>query len=106
MRALATYVMIVAGVRVALFYAGIAVALICALDWVVRTRRINPFSRLARFCRGTIDPLIAPVERMIVRAGGSPASAPWWAIVAYAVAGIALISLLEFFGGLFYQVVI
>jgi YggT family protein len=106
MRVLATYVMIVAGVRVALFYLGIVVALVCAFDWAVRTRRINPFNRAARFFRGRIEPLMEPVERVIVRAGGSPNSAPWWAIVAFAVAGIALISILEFLGGIFYQVVV
>jgi YggT family protein len=106
MNALATYVTIVAGVRVALFYAGILVALICAFDWAVRTRRINPFNRVARFFRGSVDPLMTPVERVIIRAGGSPASAPWWALVAFAVFGIALITVLEFLYGIFYQLVI
>src|SRR3954464_14712544 len=106
MSMLATYVMVVAGIRVGLFYAGIVVAVICAFDWAVRTRKINPFNRVARFFRGTIEPLMQPVERMIVRAGGAPASAPWWALVAFAVFGIALISLLEFLGDLFYQMAV
>jgi YggT family protein len=106
MRVLATYVTIVAAVRVGLFYAGIAVALICTLDWAVRTRRINPFNRAARFSRARIDPLMAPVERVIVRAGGSPASAPWWVLVAFAVFGILLINLLGFIGDIFYQVAV
>ena len=103
---LATYVTVVAGVRVGLFYAGIVVAVICAFDWAVRTRRINPFNRVARFFRGSVDPLMLPVERVILRAGGAPASAPWWALVAFAVFGIALISLLEFLGGVFYQMAV
>ncbi len=103
---LATYVMVVAGIRVGLFYAGIVVAVICAFDWAVRTRRINPFNRVARFFRGSVDPLMLPVERVILRAGGAPASAPWWALVAFAVFGIALISLLEFLGGVFYQLAV
>ena len=103
---LATYVMVVAGIRVGLLYAGIVVAVICAFDWAVRTRRINPFNRVARFFRGSVDPLMLPVERVILRAGGAPASAPWWALVAFAVFGIALISLLEFLGGVFYQVAV
>jgi len=69
-------------------------------------RRINPFNRVARFFRGSVDPLMLPVERAILRAGGAPASAPWWALVAFAVFGIALISLLEFLGGVFYQVAV
>jgi len=106
MSMLATYVTVVAGIRVALFYAGIVVAVICTFDWSVRTRRINPFNRVARFFRGSVDPLMLPVERVILRAGGAPASAPWWALVAFAVFGIALISLLEFLGGIFYQVAV
>jgi len=106
MSMLATYVMVVAGIRVGLLYAGIVVAVICAFDWAVRTRRINPFNRVARFFRGSVDPLMLPVERVILRAGGAPASAPWWALVAFAVFGIALISLLEFLGGVFYQVAV
>ena len=103
---LATYVTVVAGVRVGLFYAGIVVAVICAFDWAVRTRRINPFNRVSRFFRGSVDPLMLPVERVIIRAGGAPATAPWWALVAFAVFGIALISLLEFLGGVFYQIAV
>jgi len=103
---LATYVMVVAGIRAGLLYAGIVVAVICAFDWAVRTRRINPFNRVARFFRGSVDPLMLPVERVILRAGGAPASAPWWALVAFAVFGIALISLLEFLGGVFYQMAV
>jgi YggT family protein len=105
MSMLTTYVLVVAAVRVGLFYGGIVVALVCAFDWAVRTRRINPFNRAARFFRGRVDPLIAPVERVIVRAGGSPTSAPWWALVAFAVFGILLIELLNFLGGIFLQVV-
>jgi YggT family protein len=69
---------------------------LCAVDWAVRTRRISPFNPIARFFRSTIDPLIAPVERRVLRAGGTPASAPWWALVAAAVAAILLITLLGF----------
>ena len=106
MSMLATYAIVVAGVRVGLFYAGIVVAVICAFDWAVRTRRISPFNRVSRFFRGSVDPLMAPVERVIVRAGGVPTTAPWWALVAFAVFGIALISLLEFLGRFFYQVAV
>ena len=106
MSAFAMYVTVVAGVRVALFYAGAVVALICIFDWAVRTRRINPFNRAARFFRGSVEPLMAPIERTIVRAGGSPSTAPMWAIAAFAVFGIALVSVLEFLGGVFYQLIV
>ncbi len=71
-------------------------AVICVVDWAVRTRRINAFNPIARYFRSTVDPFIAPIERRVVRAGGLPSSAPWWALVAAVIGGILLISLLGF----------
>jgi YggT family protein len=106
MSMLANYVTVIAVTRIALLYAGAVVALICAFDWAVRTRRINPFNRVARFFRGSVEPLMAPVDRLVVRAGGVPSATPWWTIVAFAVVGIALIQLLEFLGDIFYQLAV
>ena len=69
---------------------------ICVLDWAVRTRKISPFNAIARFCRSTVDPLIVPIERKVVRAGGTPAAAPLWALAAVVVGGILLLTLLDF----------
>src|SRR5438105_1919347 len=96
MSVLQGYITFSEGMRVLLLYAGIAVAVVCSYDWAVRTRRINSFSRSARFFRGHVEPLMRPVERTIVRAGGTPSSAPWWALVAFAVFGIVLITVLDF----------
>lgn len=98
------YVAFVDAVRVGLFWVALAVAAIAALDWAVRTRRVSPFSPLARFCRRFVDPLMAPVERRIVRRGGLPSSAPWWTLVVVIVGGIVLIALLRFVGGLMVDV--
>jgi YggT family protein len=106
MSVLATYATIVGVIRTALLYGAGVVTVICALDWAVRTRRISPFSKTARMIRGRVDPLVAPVERVVVRAGGTPAAAPWWALVAVAVGGIALISILNLLGDVLYQVVV
>ena len=95
---------VVGGVKVALLAGGALVALACLVDWVARTRRISPFSRTARFARARIDPLMAPVERVILRAGGVPSSAPLWMIVGYALFGILLVSLLNLLGGVLAQV--
>lgn len=95
---------VVLGVRVALLGAGALVALVCAIDWAARTRRINPFSRTARFARSRVDPLIAPVERVVVRAGGVPSAAPLWTIVAYAVFGILVTTALDLVLGAVAQV--
>ena len=85
--------------RVVLLYAAAALAVVFAVDWLVRTRRLSPFGAVARFFRSSVDPLLAPVERRVVRAGGTPASAPWWALVFVVVGGIILLQLLEFVGG-------
>jgi YggT family protein len=85
--------------RIAFFAAAAVAVVVCALDWGVRTRRINPFGPLARFLRQTVDPLIAPVERRVVRAGGVPATAPWWALATIVIGGIVILSLLGFVRG-------
>jgi len=84
------------GVRWALLVLATALFVVFGVDWLVRTRRINPFGPSARFVRKSVDPLLAPVERRVVRAGGLPSSAPWWALVAVVVGGILLIVSLQF----------
>lgn len=78
---------------------GAVLALICAIDWLVRTRRLNPFSPVARFFRESVEPLMAPVERQIVRAGGVPSNAPWWSLAAVVLGGIVFLSLFDFVRG-------
>jgi len=103
MGVLAGYATFVAYVKLALLGAGALLAVVCALDWAVRTRRISPFSGVARFFRARVDPMMAPVERVIVRSGGVPTAAPWWSLVALALVGILLLSLLQFAYGILSQ---
>lgn len=105
MSVLSSYAAFVAVVRVVLLYVAIALAVTCALDWAVRTRRISPFSRTARFFRTRVDPLMTPVERVILRAGGTPTSAAWWTLVALILFGVLLLTLLQFVGGILAQIV-
>jgi YggT family protein len=63
--------------------------------WLVRTRRISPFGTLGGFLRRASDPLMRPVETRVVRIGGHPAQASFWLILGCAVAGILLLTLLE-----------
>ena len=87
-----------AGVQIlktVLLWSAVVFAAICALDWAVRTRKISPFNAVARFCRSTVDPFLAPIERKVVRAGGTPASAPLWALAVVVVGGILLLSFLD-----------
>jgi YggT family protein len=102
-RGLAAYAAFIEVVRQALFWLALALAVVALLDWLVRTRRVPPFGAVARFCRRWIDPLMAPVERQILRRGGLPTTAPWWALGAVIVGGLLLIALLELLGGLVAQ---
>lgn len=104
MSMLAGYAAFVAVVRLVLLYAAVIAAVVCAVDWAVRTRRINPFSRVARICRSWIDPLIAPIERVVLRAGGNPSSAAWWMLATVIVCGILLIYLLQLANGILSQI--
>src|ERR1700682_1890826 len=81
--------------RTVLLSVAVVFGAICVLDWAVRTRRISPFNPVARFCRTTIDPFIAPIEKRVIRAGGTPASAPLWALAAVVIGGILLLTLLD-----------
>jgi YggT family protein len=81
--------------RTALLSIAVVFGAICLLDWAVRTRKISPFNAVARFCRSTVDPIIAPIERRVVRAGGTPAAAPLWALVAVVIGGILLLTLID-----------
>jgi YggT family protein len=82
--------------RITIFIVAVVLFVVFAFDWLVRTRRVSPFSPVARFFRRAVQPLVAPIEHRVVRAGGLPTSAPWWALVAVVVSGILIIVLLEF----------
>jgi len=79
--------------RYVVFAAFAASALVALASWLVRTRRISPFGALGRTLRSASDPLIRAVETRLVRAGGNPAHAGWWLVVAVAAAGVLLVTL-------------
>jgi YggT family protein len=83
--------------RPMVFAAGALAAVASVVSYSVRTRKISPFSPFARFTRDKVDPwLIAPMERRIMRAGGTPYAAPWWALAAVVVGGLILLSAVGF----------
>ena len=88
--------MVLGIVRLAILVLAVLFALFCILDWLVRTRRLNLFGATARFTRTKIDPLLAPIERRVVSAGGNPATAPLWALAVVVIGGILVISTLDF----------
>jgi YggT family protein len=83
-------------VRIAVFVIALLAAVVFLIDWLVRTRRINPFHPIARAFRQAVQPVLVPIEQRVIRSGGVPSSAPWWALVVVVLAGILLIVLLEF----------
>src|SRR5688572_3202821 len=85
--------------RVVVFIIAAAALVIFTIDWLVRTRRVSPFGAVARFFRRVVDPLIVPIEHRVVRAGGLPSSAPWWALIAVVIGGLVVLALLEFIRG-------
>lgn len=68
---------------------------LATLAWAERTRRINAFGALARLAR-RLDPAIAPVERRVVRFGGTHANAPWWTLLAVLLFGAAVLGLVGY----------
>src|SRR5258705_8862211 len=76
-------------------FALFAIATLVALgSWLVRTRRISPFTAFGRSLRAMTDPIVRPVEKRLVRLGGNPVNAGWWLVVAVAAGGVIFISLL------------
>lgn len=76
-------------VIVALAYA----CIVALTHWATRTRRINPFGTWARFTRRLSDPVLLPLERRIIRFGGSPQNAPLWLLAIVIGTGLLLLSL-------------
>jgi YggT family protein len=82
--------------RIAFLVLAIVFGVFCIVDWLVRTRRVNPMGSLGRFARRSIEPLLAPIEKRVVRAGALPTNAPLFALVAIVLGGIVVLSLFNF----------
>jgi YggT family protein len=82
--------------RIVAFGAAVVVGVVALVDWAVRTRRLNPFGGVGRFMRKNVDPLLVPIERRVVRAGGRPTSAPAWALVTVVIGSLVLLWTLQF----------
>ena len=86
---------VVTVVRYLVFALFAVAALAAASSWLVRTRRVSPFSPLGRGLRRGSDWLMKPVEARLLRTGGNPIHAGWWLVMGAAVAGIVLIGGIE-----------
>jgi YggT family protein len=75
-------------VVVALVYASV----VAITHWAVRHRKIGPFGPWPRLVRRLSDPVLLPVERRVIRFGGSPQDAPLWLLGFVVVGGLLLVS--------------
>jgi YggT family protein len=87
--------------RYAVFGLVVVAALATLGSWLVRTRRVSPFSGLGRGLRSATDKILNPVERRLVRMGGNPSHAGGWLIVIAAIGGIVLLSFVGWLFGTF-----
>lgn len=83
-------------VVVALAYASV----VALTHWAVRRRRINPFGAWPRLVRRVSDPVLLPLERRVIRFGGSPQDAPLWLLGLVILGGLILLSLTNWLFGL------
>ena len=77
--------------------------LVAVMSWLVRTRRVSPFSAVGRGLRQMTDPLLHPIERLVVRRGGNPVQAGWWLVIIVAVIGVLVVSLAQWFVASWYD---
>jgi YggT family protein len=87
-----------------LVVAGLAYSAVVALThWAVRSRKLSPFGAWPRTVRRLSDPVLQPIERRLVRAGGLPQSAPYWLLAIVVIGGLLLVSLVNWAIGFAYS---
>ncbi len=67
--------------------------------WAVRSRRLTPFGAWPRFMRRASDPVLLPLERRVIRAGGNPQDAPLWLMGIVIAGGLLLLTLVHWLSG-------
>lgn len=75
-------------------------AVVALTHWAVRRRTIGPFGAWPRFVRRISDPILLPLERRVIRLGGSPQDAPLWLLGGVIVVGLILVSLVRWLVGM------
>lgn len=85
--------------RSAIVLALACASLVALTHWLVRSRRITPFGVWPRFVRRASDPVLLPLERRILRAGGNPQDAPLWLLGIVIAGGLLLLTLVHWLAG-------
>lgn len=68
-------------------------SLVAVTHWLVRSKRLQPFGAWPRLVRKASDPVLHPIERRLLRAGGNPQDGPLWLIGGVVVGGLVLMAL-------------
>jgi YggT family protein len=85
--------------RVVVLVALAGASIVALTHWAVRRRRIGPFGAWPRLVRRVSDPVLLPLERRVIRFGGSPQDAPLWLLGVVIVGGLILLSLVNWLLG-------
>jgi YggT family protein len=67
--------------------------------WAIRSRRLSPFGAWSRLFRRAGDPILLPLERRVIRGGGSPQDAPLWLVGIVVLGGLLLLTLIHWLAG-------
>jgi YggT family protein len=67
--------------------------------WAIRRRHISPFGAWSRLIRRAGDPILLPLERRVIRGGGSPQDAPLWLVGIVVLGGLLLLTLIHWLAG-------
>ena len=92
-----------AGLRIFVFAAAAVSAVVALTNWAVIRGHLQPFGAWPRFIRGASDPVLKPIERRLLGAGGNPQSAPWWLFAIVLLGGLALLELARWLVGMFFN---
>jgi YggT family protein len=79
--------------RVIVVVALVFASIVALTHWAVRRRKIGPFGPWPRLVRRLSDPVLLPLERRVIRFGGSPQDAPLWLLGVVILGGLVLLSL-------------
>ena len=70
-------------------------SIVAVTHWMVRSKRLQPFGAWPRLVRKASDPVLHPIERRLLRAGGNPQEGPLWLIGGVIVGGLVLLALVR-----------
>jgi YggT family protein len=89
-----------AALRLFVFSAAALSGVVALTNWSVTRGYLQPFGAWPRFVRRLSDPLVRPIERRLLGAGGNPQAAPWWLFGIVLLGGLVLLELSGWLAGM------